>query len=82
MTNTIAPTTPAEGLAAAITAAGSQATLATLLGIKQPSINKWVKAGAIPYERVIAVEAATLIPREHLRPDLFGAPRPRKRKTA
>lgn len=79
---TTKPATPSEGLAAAISVAGSQSALAKLVGISQTSVFKWVRVGAIPFDRVLEVEAATLIPREELRPDLFNAPRPRKRKTA
>jgi DNA-binding transcriptional regulator YdaS (Cro superfamily) len=48
--------------------------LARLLDIKGPSIANWKK---IPAERVVQIEAATGINRKKLRPDLYGAPRPR-----
>lgn len=56
------------GLNSAIDAAGGVAQLARKLGIAQPSVSNWNR---VPAERVIAVEAATGIPRAKLRPDLF-----------
>jgi TorA maturation chaperone TorD len=44
--------------------------LARRLGIAPPSVSAWQR---VPAERVTAVEAATGIAREVLRPDLFGA---------
>jgi DNA-binding transcriptional regulator YdaS (Cro superfamily) len=51
-----------------IAEAGGMHALARMLGIKFQSIQKWTK---IPSERVIAIEHATGIPREQLRPDLY-----------
>ena len=45
--------------------------LAETLGISRNSIYKWRVKGVIPTERVVAVEAATEISREELRPDLY-----------
>lgn len=47
---------------------GMATKIAAALRITLPSISKWKK---IPAERVVAVEAATGIPREELRPDLY-----------
>lgn len=47
---------------------GGQTALGRALGIKPQSIQKWTK---IPAERVVAIERATGIPREQLRPDLY-----------
>ena len=52
----------------AVTKAGGYAALARALGVKYQSIQRWKK---IPAERVRAVELATGIPREQLRPDLY-----------
>lgn len=49
--------------------------LARAVGVRPQSLCKWVR---IPPGRVSAVEAATGIPREYLRPDIFGAPRPKR----
>ncbi|MBI5263304.1 MAG: molecular chaperone TorD family protein [Bradyrhizobium sp.] len=57
-----------EGLDRAINAAGGVARLARKIGISQPSVSSWRK---VPAQRVIAVEAATGVPRAELRPDLF-----------
>lgn len=57
------------GLQAAIRAVGGISALARALGVSQPSVSTWIK---IPAERVAAVEAATGVSREILRPDLFS----------
>jgi TorA maturation chaperone TorD len=57
-----------QGLSEAIRAAGGVGELARKIGIAQPSVSNWQR---IPAERVRAVEAATGIGREVLRPDLF-----------
>jgi TorA maturation chaperone TorD len=57
------------GLDRAIDAAGGAAQLARKIGISQPSVSNWSK---VPAQRVIAVEAATGVPRAELRPDLYG----------
>lgn len=56
------------GLDRAIDAAGGVAQLARKIRISQPSVSNWSK---IPAQRVIAVEAATGVPRGELRPDLY-----------
>ena len=62
--------TPLEALEKAITSAGGPTRLAEKLGIAQPSIQQW-RARGVPAERVIAVEAATGVPRHELRPDIY-----------
>jgi TorA maturation chaperone TorD len=57
------------GLEEAIRAVGGVSELARRLGISQPSVSNWDR---VPAERVVAVEAATNVPRAVLRPDLFG----------
>jgi TorA maturation chaperone TorD len=59
------------GLQQAIRVAGGVTELARRIGISQPSVSNWVR---VPSERVVSVEAATGVPREVLRPDLYGAP--------
>lgn len=59
------------GIDAAIRAAGGVGALARKIGIAQPSVSNWSR---VPAERVIAIEAATGVPRSTLRPDLYGAP--------
>lgn len=58
-----------DGLRIAIQKSGGVGALARALGIAQPSISNWER---VPAERVAAVEAATGVPREILRPDLFA----------
>lgn len=58
-----------EGLAEAIRAAGGVSELARRIGIAQPSVSNWDR---VPADRVASVEAATGVPRQKLRPDLFG----------
>ena len=63
---------PEQALVDAVTAMGSQAALAKLCGVAQPSVHKWIRAGkALPAEHVLAVEAATGISRHELRPDIY-----------
>jgi TorA maturation chaperone TorD len=56
------------GVNEAIRAAGSVSELARRLGISQPSVSNWTR---IPADRVVAVEEATGVGRNLLRPDLF-----------
>jgi TorA maturation chaperone TorD len=60
-----------EGLDRAIAAAGGVGGLARKIGISQPSLSNWNR---VPAQRVIAVEAATGISRNDLRPDLYSEP--------
>lgn len=57
-----------SGLERAIEAAGGISALARLVGVAQPSVSNWRR---VPAERVLAVEAATAVPRQELRPDLY-----------
>src|SRR5213080_2383580 len=59
------------GLDRAIDAAGGVAQLARKIGIAQPSVSNWNR---VPVGRVIAVETATGVPRQQLRPDLYSEP--------
>jgi DNA-binding transcriptional regulator YdaS (Cro superfamily) len=52
----------------AIRIAGGPTALARALGFKMPSLYSWKR---VPATRVLAVEAATGIPRTRLRPDLY-----------
>lgn len=54
----------------AITAAGGLSALALLINTKPQVVQHWRTRG-IPAERVIAIEAATGINRNELRPDLY-----------
>ena len=54
----------------AVKAAGNKNRLAKLLGVSRQAIQKW-SAGKPPAERVLAIEAATGVRREILRPDLY-----------
>lgn len=58
-----------EGLDRAIDAAGGIAQLARKIGISQPSVSNWTR---VPAQRVIAVETATGVSRNDLRPDLYN----------
>ena len=59
-----------EALLEAIAAAGSVTKLAAAIGVKPQAVSQWRR---VPTERVVAVEAATGVPRERLRADLFRA---------
>ena len=56
------------GLQKAIAAAGSQAELARRLGLDRRTVNMWT---LIPARHIVAIELATGVPREELRPDLY-----------
>jgi TorA maturation chaperone TorD len=58
-----------DGLDRAIDAAGGIAQLARKIGISQPSVSNWTR---VPAQRVVAVESATGVSRNDLRPDLYG----------
>lgn len=57
----------------AIDAAGGVSALARAIGVAQPSISNWTR---VPSDRVVAVEKATGIPRQRLRPDLYPEDQP------
>lgn len=64
--------TPYEALLQAVQSAGSQSELARICGVSQNSVWKWVQSGKrLPAEYVLAVEGATGIDRNHLRPDIY-----------
>ena len=50
---------------------GKYARMANVLGISPQAIRKWERAGRVPAERVLQVEASTGIPRHELRPDIY-----------
>lgn len=62
----------------AIEAAGNRTALAKAIGVTPQNIMQWER---VPAERVIAVEAATGLPREYLRPDVFAVPKPKHVKS-
>ncbi|WP_353936249.1 YdaS family helix-turn-helix protein [uncultured Novosphingobium sp.] len=56
---------------------GSQRALARILGISQQAVSALVKRGSLlPPRHVLAVEAATGIPRHVLRPDFYPIEQP------
>lgn len=57
------------GLEKAIHAAGGVTELARRIGISQPSVSNWSR---VPADRILAVEAATGVARDTLRPDLYA----------
>jgi len=61
-----------DALRRAVDLVGSQAAVARLLGVSQPSVWKWLaKKKPLPAEHVLAIEAATGVPKEQLRPDIY-----------
>lgn len=57
---------------AAITKAGSQAKLGKAIGCTQNAVFQAKKRGSVTGEMAVAIERATGIPKEQLRPDLFA----------
>lgn len=66
------------GLQQALASVGSVSALADRLGISQPAVSGWSR---VPAERVLAVEAASGVSREVLRPDLYEAAERRRAAT-
>lgn len=60
-----------DALLKAIEAAGGQSALARVLKIKAQSVQCWLQRGCVPPLKVLAIEAATGVPRHELRPDLY-----------
>jgi DNA-binding transcriptional regulator YdaS (Cro superfamily) len=58
-------------LEAAVRNAGSQVALGRLIGKRQSVIFGWLRAGRLPAEHVLKVEAATGVSRHDLRPDIY-----------
>ena len=58
-----------RGLERALAVVGGVSSLARTLGVSQPAVSGWKR---IPPDRVLAVEAATGVPRTALRPDLYA----------
>lgn len=64
-----------EGLKKAITKAGGQKALATLIGESQQKVWNWVhrdKGPVPPAEICLAIEQKVGVTRHELRPDIFG----------
>jgi post-segregation antitoxin (ccd killing protein) len=57
----------------AIAAAGGVARLAASIGVHHSQIVRWRRSGRVPVSRLAGLEAATGIPRQSLRPDLFAS---------
>ncbi|MET3132885.1 DNA-binding transcriptional regulator YdaS (Cro superfamily) [Oxalobacteraceae bacterium GrIS 1.11] len=55
-----------SGIAAAITAAGTQINLGQQLGVSQQAINKWCQQGWVPLVRAGQIEAHYKIARSRL----------------
>jgi DNA-binding transcriptional regulator YdaS (Cro superfamily) len=61
------------GIQDAITKAGSQAKLARLLDTTPQTVNSWIARKRVPLERAIQIERVLGIPKEQMRPDVFGS---------
>ncbi|QJP14696.1 helix-turn-helix domain-containing protein [Starkeya sp. ORNL1] len=60
-----------EALLKAITHSETSSALALAIGVRPQAISQWKR---VPVARVLAVEAATGIPRHELRPDIYPPP--------
>lgn len=68
-----------SGLMLALAKAGSATAIARACGITPEAVMQWGRIPISPKNRVLQIEAAFDIPRELLRPDVYGAPRARPR---
>jgi len=64
-----------QGVARAVSAAGTYSELARMLGVSRAAVNKWKQ---VPEARVDEIERLTGVPRYLLRPDLFEHPTRRR----
>ncbi len=55
----------------AVAQAGGQTALARKLKVKPQAVHQWMTAGRVPVLRVLAVEAASGVSRNALRPDIY-----------
>jgi DNA-binding transcriptional regulator YdaS (Cro superfamily) len=63
---------PTDALRRAVAKRGSQVAFARLIGVTQGAVSKWLREQKhLPDKHVLAVEAATGVPKEQLRPDLY-----------
>jgi len=61
------------GIEDAIKAAGNQAKLGDSLGVTQQTVSLWLKAGYVPNEHIVPIEAQFGIPRGRLINPRFAA---------
>lgn len=59
------------GIQEAVNKAGGQSELARKIGVTRGYVHKMLKSGHVPSEQVRAIEAATGVSRQKLRPDLY-----------
>lgn len=59
------------GIQEAVDKAGGQSKLAAAIGVTRGYVHKMLKTGHVPAEQVRAIETATGVSREKLRPDLY-----------
>lgn len=55
----------------AIESAGGLGELAKRCRVRYQAVQKWIKNGKVPAERVLDVESASGVPRSRIRPDLY-----------
>lgn len=55
----------------AIDIAGGQSALARKIGVKQPTIFRWLQKGVIPPRKVLLVEKLTGVSRHSLNPIIY-----------
>jgi DNA-binding transcriptional regulator YdaS (Cro superfamily) len=65
----VIPPEVTEGLTLAKAAAGSEAALASFLGLNRSAVHRWIR---VPIDHVREIEAQYGVPRAKLRPDIFN----------
>lgn len=61
---------------------GSPGELSKRTGVRIGTVCMWRRRGIIPAHRVQDIERVTAVPRYLIRPDLFKAPKQRRREAA
>ena len=64
----------------AVKVIGGQQQLAEECGVRYQAVQKWLRRGKVPAERVIAIEAATGVSRHDLRPDIYPRDKLKERR--
>jgi DNA-binding transcriptional regulator YdaS (Cro superfamily) len=60
-----------SAIQSAVAAVGGQTALAKIILVSPQAVNQWVARGSVSHTKVLAVEKASGVSRNLLRPDLY-----------